>query len=184
MPRRPTLTCAGCSKPIWKGSDSLPQGQATCRSCRSLVHGSQRRYKSGCRCDVCTEANRAHARRWNADYKAKHGVVYRGRFDKPALPYDDKMRARDAVRRARLAGAKVETFAPREVFERDGWVCGICTDPVDRELSYPDPGSASLDHVLPLVAGGEHSLANTQLAHLRCNLRKGARVPEEVGGCL
>jgi 5-methylcytosine-specific restriction endonuclease McrA len=85
--------------------------------------------------------------------------------------------ARNA-RRVRLEGATVERFDPAEVFERDGWHCGLCGGSVDRELRWPDPASASLDHVVPLVAGGAHSRANTQLAHWLCNVRKGARTED------
>jgi 5-methylcytosine-specific restriction endonuclease McrA len=62
------------------------------------------------------------------------------------------------------------------VFERDGWTCGLCSEPVDPALSWPDPQSASLDHVLPLSRGGSHTMANVQLAHLGCNVEKGAAV--------
>lgn len=79
-------------------------------------------------------------------------------------------------RRVRLEDATTERFDPREVYDRDGWICGICGRPIDRELAWPDPGSVSLDHVLPLAAGGEHSRANTQAAHWICNVRKGARI--------
>jgi 5-methylcytosine-specific restriction endonuclease McrA len=36
----------------------------------------------------------------------------------------------------------------------------------------------SLDHVIPISAGGEHSKANTQLAHLGCNAKKQAKIRE------
>ena len=38
-----------------------------------------------------------------------------------------------------------------------------------------DPLSLSVDHVIPLSKGWEHSYSNTQPAHLVCNLKKGAR---------
>jgi hypothetical protein len=79
-------------------------------------------------------------------------------------------------RRVRLENATTERFDPLEVFERDGWLCKLCGVPVDRDVQWPDPLSSSLDHILPLVAGGEHSRANTQLAHWICNVRKGARI--------
>lgn len=47
-------------------------------------------------------------------------------------------------------------------------------DPVDPGVAWPDLMCASLDHIIPLVAHGEHSTANTQLAHWICNVRKGA----------
>jgi hypothetical protein len=82
------------------------------------------------------------------------------------------------ARRQRMAGTegRVERIDPLAVYERDGWVCQLCTKPLDRELRHPDPGSPSLDHRIPLVAGGRHEVANVWTAHLRCNLRKGARL--------
>ena len=79
----------------------------------------------------------------------------------------------------RELAATAERFDPLEVYEREGWVCGLCVKPVDRGLSWPDPMSPSLDHVVPLSANGEHSRANTQLAHWICYVRKGARLAED-----
>ncbi|GAA0738693.1 hypothetical protein GCM10010199_62020 [Dactylosporangium roseum] len=81
--------------------------------------------------------------------------------------------ATDAARRARLAGAVVvEVFDRLDVFERDEWTCRICHASVDRDASPFDPDSPTVDHVTPLSRGGEHSLANVQCAHLRCNSSK------------
>lgn len=76
------------------------------------------------------------------------------------------------TRRARRQGDGFERFDRREIYERDGWVCGICSEPVDPALKYPDLMSASLDHVTPLALGGQHSRANVQCAHFICNSRK------------
>ncbi|MET7607447.1 HNH endonuclease [Streptomyces avermitilis] len=88
-------------------------------------------------------------------------------------------RQHTTARNARKRGATVETFRYSEIFERDDWVCGICHEPVDPELQFPDPGSVSLDHIHPIARGGEHSRANSQTAHLGCNLRKSAKVQRE-----
>jgi 5-methylcytosine-specific restriction endonuclease McrA len=63
------------------------------------------------------------------------------------------------------------------IFERDGWVCGICGDPVDKKLKWPDLYCATLDHIIalslgPLVQGCGHIEENVQLAHFLCNLAK------------
>lgn len=55
-------------------------------------------------------------------------------------------------------------------------VCGICDELVDMTLAFPDPGSPSIDHVVPYAHGGSHDLSNLQLAHLRCNHVKSDRV--------
>lgn len=78
-------------------------------------------------------------------------------------------------RRARKRQAFVEEVWRPILFERDNWTCQLCGDPVDPDLKYPDPMCASVDHIVPLCAGGEHSYANTQLAHALCNSLKGDR---------
>jgi len=72
-------------------------------------------------------------------------------------------------------GAVFVEFDTRSVFMRDNWTCQICDEKVDPELQYPDPLSASLDHIVPLSKSGDHSQDNSQLAHLVCNFRKGNR---------
>ncbi len=60
----------------------------------------------------------------------------------------------------------------KKMYERDGWICQICREPVDPTLRYPDPMSASLDHIIPLARGGTHEPGNVQLAHWICNVKK------------
>lgn len=63
-----------------------------------------------------------------------------------------------------------------KLYARDGAACGICGVDVDMTLSHPDPHSPSVDHVIPLAAGGPNVADNCALSHLRCNIRKRARV--------
>lgn len=83
----------------------------------------------------------------------------------------DRASRRRAARRATYV-----PYRPSAIFERDNWTCGLCSEPIDRETFYPDLMSKSIDHVIPLVAGGTDAPDNVQAAHLLCNLRKGARV--------
>ena len=91
-------------------------------------------------------------------------------------PWDERRKSNYQKRRALKMQLPADDIRPLDVYERDEWVCNICTDPVDRDLSWPDPMSPSLDHVLPLSLGGHHTLENVALAHLSCNVRKGNRV--------
>lgn len=79
-------------------------------------------------------------------------------------------------RRALKRGVTVGRFDHAVVFVRDGWVCYLCGLQVDRDVRWPDPWSPSLDHVVPLAAGGAHSLENTRCTHLRCNMSKNDRI--------
>lgn len=70
-------------------------------------------------------------------------------------------------RRARKLDQFIEDVDPMVVYARDEGLCGICGTTI-----Y---GDFHVDHVIPLSKGGEHSYANTQVAHPECNLRKAAR---------
>jgi 5-methylcytosine-specific restriction endonuclease McrA len=80
-----------------------------------------------------------------------------------------RRRAANSERRAKTRGAqRVERFNVLEIYERDGWRCGICGKKASRK-PWPHPLSATLDHVIPLSEGGEHTRANSRCAHLSCN---------------
>lgn len=83
-------------------------------------------------------------------------------------------------REKRLNGVFIEEVSKTVVADRDKWTCQLCNKRVLKKLSYPHPMSWSLDHVVPISLGGEHSYANAQLAHLVCNIRKGNRISEPV----
>jgi len=72
---------------------------------------------------------------------------------------------------------RVGTVAHKiRIGERDGWTCGICHQPIDPALSvYESDDAATVDHIVPRVAGGTHEDGNLQIAHLRCNNAKGVR---------
>jgi hypothetical protein len=77
-----------------------------------------------------------------------------------------------ARRDSALAGVAHDGYAPTEIFDRDGWRCGICRERIDRRHTYPHPRCASVDHIVPLAKGGDDTRRNVQAAHLDCNLRK------------
>jgi hypothetical protein len=63
-----------------------------------------------------------------------------------------------------------------DIYNRDKWICQICKMPVEKNLTFPNPKCASLDHIIPLSRGGTHESGNVQLVHLSCNTSKGNRV--------
>lgn len=67
-----------------------------------------------------------------------------------------------------------ENFTLREIAERDAWRCHICgRDVPDREYGAR-PLDPTLDHLIPVSAGGGHTRDNVALAHNRCNWQRGA----------
>lgn len=80
---------------------------------------------------------------------------------------------RDARKRN---GALTEGFDPLAVLRRDGWRCYICGVSTPQHLRGTWENNApEVDHIIPLAAGGEHSMRNTACACRRCNAAKGAR---------
>ena len=102
------------------------------------------------------------AARWRTEHPERTREFYREwRVNNPS-----GARAKEQTRRARELGAMVERVDPAVVWESCGGICHICNRPADMQNWH-------LEHVIPLSRGGEHSYANTRVAHPLCNLRKG-----------
>ena len=137
---------------------------------------------------ICTECNASFDPRHPKQRFCSPRCRYRNRDALPHRREYDRDRHRErreadtaaptgwhnAKATAAWYGVEYEEFPREEIYERDGWVCGLCGDDIDRTLSWPDPKSASIDHVIPWSRGGAHTRANVQAACLDCNLRKGA----------
>src|SRR5262249_10717168 len=63
-------------------------------------------------------------------------------------------------------------FNKKNILRRDGYTCQYCNRRGER---------LTVDHVVPRSRGGETTWINVVAACLRCNLRKGNRLPDEVG---
>ena len=84
------------------------------------------------------------------------------------------------ARRAALGGPR--RAVKTKVAERDRWRCRICGGRVARWRRFPDPLSASVDHVVLVCEGGTNDLGNLRLAHLGCNMARGGwRKPSPRG---
>jgi len=158
--------CIECGIEFEAKRDDAALCSSTCSNRRRRRTTVKRCSESGC--DRRVEAKGLCKTHWRRAARAD------GR-EKPE-PWNERRRQASQRRRALKKGATAEKVNNLAVFERDGWVCGICSRPVDQDVSWPDPMSPSLDHILPLSRGGAHAMSNVQLAHLACNVSKGARV--------
>lgn len=91
----------------------------------------------------------------------------RARAKKP-LKYRMLRAARNARRKARLAGVVLGRPSYRRIAERDGMICHLCRLPVAAD-------QLSFDHVIPIALGGPHTEDNIRVAHLICNVKRGTR---------
>ena len=137
-----------------------------CYNKHSDMHNPVRCSESGC--DRGVRATGLCAMHWRRKARAE------GREANPV--WTDLRKANYHKRRAQKLGTQVEDLRPLDIYERDVWLCGLCMTPVDPDCVWPDPKSASLDHIQPLSLGGTHTYENVQLAHLVCNVSKGNRI--------
>lgn len=186
MPRSKTAACTVCGAPMWKVSSLAPA--PCCRPCRQSLSREQkvalgiakprqpkkqqpwserkpkRHVCSRCDCEFFAKyVNRVYcADCWAAVQE-----------ERKADPRRNQRKMSE--RRARLAGAFVEDVDPATLFERDGWRCHICGKKCRQDVDGFHPLAPTIDHLVPLARGGEHSYRNTACAHRTCNVSKGAR---------
>ena len=158
-----------CSAPSCKAKRQKPGARRVITSRPTVCAYCNETFDSGdirrfyCYTQVCVRAHRAKQQR-DGGYSTKS----RAKLGRP-----DSTVAADKRRKALLRGAVTDgRFTNPEVFERDNWACGICLTQVDPNLSYPDPMSVSLDHVLAIARGGSHTFTNVRCSHLACNVRR------------
>lgn len=89
--------------------------------------------------------------------------------------HPDKCRKYWRKRRALKRGVEHEPYIDTYIFERDGWICQVCGQKINKRLKWPHPRSKSIDHIIPMSKGGSNAPINVQATHLRCNLSKQAR---------
>lgn len=168
----------------WHGCDvALPRtGQRGrplkwCETHRHEIYLVRKRAESSDNVNlVCaeTECDRSVRARGVCNMHYKQQLRAEGRIVQQ--PWNDRRRNNHYRRKARLGGGTWADVKLSDVIAHGGLVCGICAEPVDMDVKWPDPFSPSLDHIVPLSRGGSHVLENCQLAHLRCNISKGATV--------
>lgn len=75
-------------------------------------------------------------------------------------------------RRKRVKNLSDGTVTPKNIENLPKNICGIC----NKKLDWLTPSKIHLDHIIPLILGGKHSITNLQWTHDKCNLSKGGRL--------
>jgi len=124
-------------------------------------------------CVICLKPQ--YGNRWNAvrdmackahSYKVS-GIVRKAASPWAGVPQLERKRSNAHVRRLRIRSGLTERISRLRVTERDGWKCHICNRKVTER-------NWSLDHLVPIAAGGAHLYNNVALAHRPCNTRRSA----------
>lgn len=57
----------------------------------------------------------------------------------------------------------------KRIGERDGWICWICQEPINKRKRNNAHYGPSLDHVIRRADGGSNEDSNLKIAHRKCN---------------
>jgi len=164
--RRRISPCAICTEPV------LGTGIVDRKYCSQCIASgyTNREQKGMCSliCVDCQCSRSAEHLKYNAGKRCKQCQR------KVEKHRDSKMKA---VRRVRMRGnAVVDTdISVNEIVKRQGLTCHICCEPCTWLDSPQGPMYPSVDHVVPLSKGGEHSWQNVRVAHRLCNSIKSDR---------
>lgn len=169
--------CNNCGNPILQlldhhGNVKGRQGNEYCSGrCKATKMSSSYTKK----CIVCGKWIPRGGRPWCGEYcGAKITAIKLKRASDP-----DSRRFLSGAQRTRLAGGVVEDFDSQEIYERDNWICHLCGEKIDPSLRMPDRMSRTLDHLIPISKGGNHTKDNVSAAHWLCNVRRGVKELDE-----
>jgi hypothetical protein len=177
LPPRP---CGICNEPVVRAFES--SSIAMHKECRATNPGKAARLKRG---GVSKQRRAAEMRAAKAAAGTSGGgrvyiaggcswcgkyVVALGRH------CSDKCKTSAGLKRRSSGNTfKISPKNRREIYERDGWTCKLCSYPVSPDEHYLSDFAASLDHIIPqaLQLVPDHSAANLRLVHRWCNSSRG-----------
>jgi hypothetical protein len=179
--RKPDMPCSECGRLRYSSLQSKRSGVLTCVDCRRKRAGYRPR-RSDWRpvvatCPTCGESFKQQ--RYGQKYCTTRCRWRRQRraFSDDAIERRkqyDRARNRNKLhrRRVRDKGVAAESYTLAEIAKRDRYRCGLCRKRVAMTKAMPHPKAPTIDHIVPLAAGGDNTKANVQLAHFRCNSKK------------
>lgn len=179
---RKNRTCNWCGVPVRSNAGRARDGLTLCSKHRTQKYrlderAAARRAKARSKIDKATAGVPAN-RRWSFVQGVcgfcEEPFTRRGAASSFCSKACNKKNRRRQDRQ--LRGKRWISDADRfSVYERDGWVCQLCFEPVDRTAYYLDDWAPSLDHIEPralsLIPNDSPSALRT--AHRWCNSVRG-----------
>ena len=93
-----------------------------------------------------------------------------------SIPRLCSVRCARQEQRAHRGRFAISDVRRKRIYERDGWACQICREPMSKIYTHSDPWSPTLDHVIPQSSAPvpDNSDANLRSTHALCNSLRGA----------
>lgn len=191
MPRRPDDPCSRCGRLLWRGTGAMPPGRRVCRECRKIEPARRGPLpEQSLRCKTCDASFvgippakycRPQCRPSNKVRARPCAVCGRSCVRPSAVPIcSDECRRRRRRETYRVKNYKRRTLAlPSDItpaYERDLRAtakrcpmpgCGV------RMTDVPFlSNSKELDHIVPINAGGTHTIGNVRIICRQCNQQR------------
>lgn len=121
-----------------------------------------------CHLPVCIECHRITGKQPKAKRCAQ---CSRANSNRSSPESDARRNARKRRQEAVVTGENVSVQA---LIDRDGSMCAYpgCGRDVRMDVHHLDVDYATIDHIVPIAAGGLHTMANCQVMHRSCNSKK------------
>lgn len=180
--------CRACTAAYARGEQvKAEHSEKTCATCGTTYRPRQLKGNS----KYCSRPCKDRARK-DADKlarlvsKSTRRCIWCGDGLAPRKRADAAFCSEKCVSAARRQLRAVFGRGERAQTERKAWLesrggcCHLCDRLIDPALSYPQPQSLTVDHVIPISVGGTSEIENLMPAHLACNAGRGARLLSPV----
>ena len=133
------------------------------------------RYKERTKAYRRSSEGKAARRRYEESDKGKANQLACHRRQQAKPDFDDKRRLHCHARRARIANAPSDNWKASEVHGEANGKCLYCGISVTISEMHAD-------HFIPIAKGGSNLRENIVCSCASCNLKKGAKMPEDFVG--
>lgn len=154
-------TCASCGMAMWRGSTSLPEGQARCLPCRRANPPVARRQanKTNAPSKVCVDCSTSC---WGVRCRPCHDADVRAQARGRDLDLRCALARRRAARMRQAPGLTARQYRKlRAKWMQQKRACSYCPAP-----------ATTVDHVIPVALGGTSHEGNLTPCCRSCNMRK------------
>lgn len=187
---RPRLYCSDRCRQLVQGENRRqPQVNEKCRTCDKPFNAAKStQIFCSQRCREIDAIKRARKKRNNGFDGTRSCADCEEQFqiDQPRSmrKYCDECRRRRKqdtnARKSQKRRAAGNPVSLSEVVAARGQRCHICQRKINLCLSGRDMMGPTIDHILPVSMGGTNDLANLNIAHRMCNMRRGNRGPAQM----
>lgn len=175
---RHTVECAWCRASATGPLPTLPGGRAcrvsyfTCRECLRLTASPS---ASRTICKSCAPHHSYVVVTPHPIQCRQCGATFIGKWRRlcDACSESNARRAHRSSRDRWKSLVRGRSYRVSDIYERDGWRCHLCGKVCTRGEKVPHPKAATIDHLVPIAAGGSDDPANVATAHFICNSKRG-----------